>query len=242
MQQDVCTPRAKKNALKPHLKKYWCIPPQANAEFVAAMEDVLEVYQRPFDALRPLVCLDEAAKQLVAETRTRIPGGPGQAQRVDAEYRRCGTASVFMLSAPLEGERHVRVREQRTRTDFAEVVRELCDEQHPQAEKIVLVMDNLNTHNIASLYQAFPPSQARRLAEKLEIHYTPKHGSWLDMAEIELSVLSRQCMNDYFENRQLLATAIAEWERERNEAQVGINWRFTTDDARIKLKRLYPTI
>ncbi len=206
------------------------------------MEDVLEVYQRAYDASRPLLCLDEASKQLVAETRKAIPVEPGQPKRVDAEYRRCGTASVFMLNAPLEGKRHIRVRERRTRKDFAEIIRRLCDELYPDADRIVLVMDNLNTHNIASLYEAFPAAEARRLVEKLEIHYTPKHGSWLNMAEIELSVLSRQCMKDYFETIEQLATTITEWERERNHRQSGIDWRFTTADARIKLKKLYPTI
>ncbi len=206
------------------------------------MEDVLEVYQRPYDAARPLVCLDEASKQLLAETRKAIAVERGKPKRIDAEYRRCGTASVFMLNAPLEGKRHVRVRERRTRSDFGEVVRELCDELYPDAEKIVLVMDNLNTHNAASLYEAFPPAEARRLAAKLEIHYTPKHGSWLNMAEIELSILSRQCMNDYFEAREELAMGIAEWERERNERKTGIDWQFTTADARIKLRKLYPTM
>ena len=205
------------------------------------MEDVLEVYQRPYDANRPLICLDEASKQLVAETRKALRVKPGKPKRVDAEYRRCGTSSVFMINAPLEGKRYVRVREQRTRKDFAAVILELCDVLYPTAEKIVLVMDNLNTHNAASLYEAFEPSQARRLAEKLEIHYTPKHGSWLDMAEIELSILSRQCMNDYFESREQLEERIVPWERSRNERHVGINWRFTTADARTKLKRLYPT-
>jgi transposase len=205
------------------------------------MEDVLEVYHRPRDPDRPLVCLDEASKQLLAETRKAIPVEPGKPKRVDAEYRRCGTASVFMLNVPLEGKRHVRVREQRTRKDFAEVICELCDELYPQAERIVLVMDNLNTHSSASLYEAFEPSEARRLAEKLEIHYTPKHGSWLNMAEIELSILSRQCMTDYFETRDALTGAIREWERPRNEQQAGIDWRFTTADARTKLRKLYPT-
>jgi len=205
------------------------------------MEDVLCVYQRPFDADRPLVCLDESSKQLVTETRKAISAKPGQAKRIDAEYRRCGTASVFMLSAPLEGKRHVRVRERRTRTDFAEVVRELCDVLYAEAETIVLVMDQLNTHNVASLYEAFAPAEAHRLAERLEIHHTPKHGSWLNMAEIELSILSRQCMRGYFENRQKLTRCIGRWERDRNRTQAGIDWRFTTADARIKLKRLYPT-
>jgi len=204
------------------------------------MEDVLGVYQRPFDADRPLVCLDEASKQLVTETRQAISVKPRKAKRIDAEYRRCGTASVFMLSVPLEGKRHVRVRERRTRKDFAEVVRELCDVLYADAETIVLVMDQLNTHNVASLYEAFAPAEAHRLAERLEIHHTPKHGSWLNMAEIELSILSRQCMRDYFESRKQLARRIGRWERDRNKTQAGIDWRFTTADARIKLKRLYP--
>jgi len=206
------------------------------------MEDILAVYLRPKNDLYPLVCLDEASKQLISETRLAIPYSPGSVKKVDAEYRRNGTASVFMVNAPLEGKRHVRVRRQRKREDFAEVVRELCDELYPQAEKIVLVMDNLNTHNAASFYQAFKPEEAKRLADKLEIHHTPKHGSWLNMAEIELSILSRQCMADYFETQEQLADAIAAWERSRNETKLGINWRFTTADARIKLKRLYPTI
>ncbi|MBV6482649.1 MAG: IS630 family transposase ISSac1 [bacterium] len=205
------------------------------------MEDILEVYQRPADPSRPQICLDEASKQLIAETRPSIPAEPGRIQRTDAEYRRCGTASVFMLSVPLEGKRHVRVRQNRTRIDFAEIIRELCDELYPEAIKIVLVMDNLNTHNQASLYEAFKPEEARRLAEKLEIHYTPKHGSWLNMAEIELSVLSRQCMKDYFDSAGELRDAIASWERIRNQVQTGVNWRFTTADARIKLRKLYPS-
>ena len=205
------------------------------------MEDVLEVYHRPFDASRPMVCLDETSKQLISESRPSIPCRPGKVKRVDPEYRRNGTVSVFMLTVPLEGKRYVRVREHRKREDFAEVIRELCDDLYPTAERIVLVMDQLNTHNTASLYQAFKPDEARRLAEKLEIHHTPKHGSWLNMAEIELSVLSRQCLNDYFETRQQLTEQTAAWERPRNESKAGIDWRFTTADARIKLKRLYPT-
>jgi len=206
------------------------------------MEDMLEVYTRALGESRPLVCLDETSKQLITETRSSLPCKPGQIKRTDPEYRRNGTASVFMMNIPLEGKRHVRVREHRKREDFAEVVRELCDELYPGAEKIVLVMDQLNTHNIASLYQAFKPREARRLAEKLEIHHTPKHGSWLNIAEIELSVLSRQCISNYFETLEELATAVAAWERSRNEDRTGIDWRFTTADARIKLKRLYPII
>ena len=242
MQQVFSSTHSKKNVLKPHLNKYWCIPPERNAEFVAAMEDVLDVYLRPKNDLYPLVCLDEASKQLISETRPAIRCNPGNVKKVDSEYRRNGTASVFMINAPLEGKRHVRVRKHRTRKDFAEVILELCDELYPDAEKVVLVMDNLNTHNVASLYQAFAPDEAKRLADKLEIHYTPKHGSWLNMAEIELSILSRQCMGDYFETQEQLAETIAPWEQTRNENKSGINWRFTTADARIKLKRLYPIV
>ena len=205
------------------------------------MEDVLEVYHRPYDPNRPQVCLDETSKQLVAESRTSISMQPGRCKRVDAEYRRCGVTSVFMLSEPLAGKRRVRVRSRRTQIDFAEVIRELCDELYPDAQKIVLVLDNLNTHTIASLYEAFEPVMARRLVEKLEIHYTPKHGSWLNMAEIELSVLSRQCTNDYFENADQLAQLIEAWERKRNDEKTSIDWRLTTADARIKLRKLYPS-
>ena len=206
------------------------------------MEDVLEVYHRPYDADRPQICLDETSKQLVAESRPSVPMRRGHCKRIDPEYHRCGVASVFMLSEPLAGKRYIRVRLRRTGLDFAEVIRELCDELYPDAEKIVLVMDNLNTHTIASLYEAFEPVMARRLAEKLEIHYTPKHGSWLNMAEIELSVLSRQCINDYFENVEQLSERIGVWEQKRNEEQTSIDWRFTTADARIKLRKLYPSI
>lgn len=205
------------------------------------MEDVLEVYHRPYDPARPQICLDETSKQLVTESRPSFPMRPGRCKRVDPEYRRCGVTSVFMLSEPLAGKRHIRVRSQRTQLDFAEVIRELGDELYPNAEKIVLVMDNLNTHTTASLYEAFEPALARRLAEKLEIHYTPKHGSWLNMAEIELSILSRQCMDDYFENADQLTRRIGAWERKRNAEQTSIDWRFTTADARIKLRKLYPS-
>ena len=206
------------------------------------MEDVLEVYLRPRNRKKPLVCLDEASKQLIAETRKSLPVEPGIPQLIDAEYRRCCTASVFMMTAPLEGQRHVRVRQQRKRADFAYIIRELCDDVYPDADKIVLVMDNLNTHNVASLYEAFEPCEAWRLAEKLEIHHTPKHGSWLNMAEIELSILSRQCMNDYFGSIAELTDVITAWQESRNEKKIGMHWRFTTAAARIKLRKLYPTI
>ena len=204
------------------------------------MEDVLEVYHRPHDPTRPLVCLDEAAKQLLGEVREPLPIKPGRIERVDGEYTRHGTASLFMVCEPLAGKRHVFVRERRKRPDFAAVVKTLCDELHPAAEKIVLVMDQLNTHGPASLYAAFPPAEARRLAERLEIHHTSKHGSWLNMAEIELSVLARQCLAERMYSQDHLAEEVAAREHARNTAATRIHWRFTSADARIKLKHLYP--
>jgi hypothetical protein len=206
------------------------------------MEDVLDVYHRPFDAQRPLVCLDEASKQLIGETVQPLPAEPGQPLRFDYEYVRNGTANLFMVSEPLLGWRHVEVTERRTAKDFAEVVRWLVEEVHPDAEKVVLVMDNLNTHKLASLYEAFPPEQARRLAERLEIHHTPKHGSWLNMAEIELSVLARQCLDRRLESLAVLKQEVEAWVSERNERMVEVKWRFTTADARIKLRHLYPVL
>jgi hypothetical protein len=206
------------------------------------MEDVLDVYHRPYDEKRPLVCLDEASKQLIGEVIEPIPAEPGQPERFDYEYTRNGTANLFMISEPLLGWRAVRVPDRRTAVDFAEVIRWLVEDLHEEAEKVVLVMDNLNTHKLASLYEAFPPEQARRIAEKLEIHHTPKHGSWLNMAEIELSVLGRQCLARRIETREELEREVAAWEEERNERGVEIRWRFTTADARIKLRRLYPVL
>jgi len=218
------------------------IPPEQNAEFVAAMEDVLEVYQRPPNPQRPVVCLDEQSKQLIKETRPPIPAVPGRVERSDYEYERNGTANLFMLFAPLEGWRHVKVTGRRTKADFAQVIRELVDVHFPAADKIVLVMDNLNTHKPASLYEAFPPAEARRLTEKLEIHYTPKHGSWLDMAETELSILTKQCLDRRIPDAATLVREVAAWESQRNTAKARIDWQFTTDQARVKLKRLYPSI
>lgn len=206
------------------------------------MEDVLEVYKRPHDPERPVVCLDETSKQLIGETRTPIPAAPGRPERIDYEYERHGTANLFMLFEPLAGWRHVEVTDRRTAVDFATVLRDLSDRYYPQAQKIVLVMDNLNTHKLASLYEAFTPEEARRLAERFEIHYTPKHGSWLDMAETELSVLARQCLKRRIDNRDDLRREVAAWEKHRNEAESVVDWRFTTANARIKLKRLYPSI
>src|SRR5215467_5867381 len=206
------------------------------------MEDVLEVYHRPYDEKRPLVCLDEASKQLIGETRQPLPAEPGQPERFDYEYERKGTANLFMISEPLLGWRAVQVTQRRTAKDFAEVVRWLVEEVHCDAEKVVLVMDNLNTHTAASLYEAFPPEQARRIIERLEIHHTPKHGSWLNMAEIELSVLARQCLDQRIESMAQMRGEVEAWELERNERQVETKWQFTTADARVKLHRLYPVI
>ena len=209
---------------------------------MAAIEDVLDVYHRPFDPKRPLVCLDEASKQLIGEVAEPVPAEPGQPERIDYEYVRNGTANLFLISEPLVGWRHVEVTERRTAKDFAAVVRWLVEEVHPDAEKIVLVMDNLNRHKVASLYEAFEPERARRIAERLEIHHTPKHGSWLNMAEIELSVLTRQCLDRRIGARAELRHEVSEWEGQRNERGVVIRWQFTTADARIKLRRLYPTV
>jgi hypothetical protein len=218
------------------------IPPDHNAEFVAAMEDVLEVYHRRYDPKRPVVCFDETSKQLIKETRVPIPAVPGRPATSDYEYERNGTANLFMMFEPLAGRRHVKVTERRTAVDYASAVRDLVDVHYPDAETIVLVQDNLNTHKPASLYEAFPPEEARRIIEKLEIHYTPKHGSWLDMAETELSVLSRQCLDRRIPDQLTLTTEVGTWEVNRNEAECTVNWQFTTADARIKLKRLYPVI
>ena len=200
------------------------------------------MYHRPFDEKRPLVCLDEARKQLVGEAIEPIPAAPGQPERIDYEYVRNGTANLFRMTEPLLGWRAVKVTDRRTATDFAEVVRWLVEDLHPDAETVVLVMDNLNTHKLASLYEAFPPEQARRIAERLKIHHTPKHGSWLNMAEIELSVLGRQCLDQRIETKADLERHVAAWEEERNERGDQIKWRFTTADARIKLRRLYPVL
>lgn len=233
---------AKKNELKPHLKDYWVIPPEHDAEFVCAMEDVLEVYQRDYDPKRPVLCLDESSKQLVAETRQPIPAAPGRPERIDCEYERNGTANLFMVTEPLVGQRYVTVTERRTAVDFARVLRDLVDHTYADAEKIVLVMDNLNTHKLASLYEAFEPAEARRLAERLEIHYTPKHGSWLNIAEIELGILSRQCLDRRIASTEEVKQEVRAWQRHRNNACGTVDWQFTTADARTKLKRLYPSI
>jgi hypothetical protein len=228
--------------LKPHLRRCWCIPPEHSAEFVAAMEDVLEVYCRPYDPARPVVCMDETSKQLVAEVRPTIPAAPGQSERYDVQYERCGVAEVFLFTEPLGGWRRAAVTEHRARVDWAGQIRQLLEVDYPGAETVVLVMDNLNTHGIASLYEAFEPAVARGLAQRLEIHHTPKHGSWLNIAEIELGVLSHQCLDRRIDQREELQRECSAWDQQRNRQQKGVDWRFTTADARIKLKRLYPQI
>jgi len=206
------------------------------------MEDVLEVYHRPHDPERPVVCLDETSKQLIAETRVPIPAKPGRPARHDYEYQRNGTANLFMMFAPLEGWRHVKVTDRHTAVDYAHVLKELSDTHFSKAKKIVLVQDNLNTHKPASLYETFPAPEARRLVERFEWHYTPKHGSWLDMAEAELSVLSGQCLDRRIADKQTLVDEVDAWQTDRNKNHTKADWQFTTDGARVKLKRLYPSL
>jgi hypothetical protein len=206
------------------------------------MEDVLEVYHRPYDPRFPQICMDEGVKQLLAETREPIPMESGEPKREDYEYGREGSCSVFAVCEPLTGKSFLKVTEQRTKEDWANFMRDIIDGQYKDAEKIILVMDNLNTHGPGSFYKAFPAAEARRLAEKLEIHYTPTHGSWLNMAEIELSILARQCLSARIPSIQDVQAQVMAWQEERNKAHITINWRFTTKDARIKLKRLYPVI
>ena len=218
------------------------IPPKANSAFVAAMEDVLEVYTRPHDPDRPLVCLDETSKQLIAETRAPMAMKPGRPARFDYEYERNGTANLFMLFAPLEGWRHVKVTERHTAVDYAHVLKDLADLHFPHATTIVLLQDNLNIHAKASLYQAFAPAEARRLVERFEWHYTPKHGSWLNLAESELGHLAGQCLDRRIPDKQELTHQGAAWEHHRNAHHTKADWHFTTHDARVKLTRLYPSI
>jgi len=216
--------------------------PTSSAEFVAAMEDVLEVYARPVDARRPLVCLDECTKQLTREVRPVQPARPGRAAREDYEYERNGVAAIFCVVAPHLGWRAVEERERKTRCDYAEVLRKLCDESFPEAERIVLVQDNLNTHSPASLYEAFPPAEAARIKARFEFHFTPKHGSWLNIAEIELSVLARSCLRQRIPDRPTLARHLAAYQLLRNQSCKKIRWQFSSADARKKLIKLYPSI
>jgi DDE superfamily endonuclease len=206
------------------------------------MEDVLDVYSRPYDPRRPQICMDEAGKQLVKETRTPIAAEPGRPERYDYEYERNGTCNLFVFCQPLTGWRHVEVTERKTKQDWAHAIRDLVDVRFPEAEKIVLVMDNLNTHSPASLYEAFPPEEARRIAGKLEIHPTPKHGSWLDVAEIMIGIMNRQCLSRRMGEAQHVREEVAAWEKDGNAHCKPVQWQFTAQDARIKLKRLYPTL
>ena len=206
------------------------------------MEDTLDVYKRPYDETHPLICMDESSKQHIKDTRQPIPAKPGTVARYDTEYERNGVSTIFMFFEPLQGKRYVEVMDQRTAVDWAYQIRDLVDVHYPQAERITLVMDNLNTHSGASLYKAFEPKEARRILDKLEIHYTPKHGSWLNMAEIELSILSRQCMDRRIPDQETLKKEISAWQEKRNAIARPMEWRFTTEDARVKLKKLYPTL
>ena len=209
---------------------------------MAAMEDVLDVYELPYDPFRPVVCMDEKPYQLLGEARESWTMRPGDNKKVDSEYVRNGTCSIFAFVEPLGGCHHVSVREHRTAVDWAEEIKYLVDEKYPTAEKIILVMDNLNTHKPSSLYKKYPPEEARRIIKKLEIHYTPKHGSWLDIAEIELNVMTRQCLSRRIESIDILRSELSAWEVERNEIQANVNWQFRTKDARIKLVSLYPEL
>jgi hypothetical protein len=206
------------------------------------MEDILDVYHLPYDPNYPLVCIDESCKQLIGEVRNSIPCKPGQPSRIDDEYVRNGVAEIFMEVEPLAGKRHVSITEHRTKKDWASQIKQMLDERYKKATQVRLVMDNLNTHNISSLYEAFEPAEARRLAKRLDIHYTPKHGSWLNMAEIELSVLKGQCLSSRIPDMATMQTQVAAWEKERNSRVKKISWQFETSDARIKLKRLYPKL
>jgi transposase len=227
--------------IKPWLRKCWCIP-TAGSEFVWRMEDILSLYAEPYDPKRPLVCFDEQSVQLIAETRRPIPARPGRPRRFDYEYRRNGTRNLFAFFQPLTGWRHVKVTERRTKIDFSYCMKDLTDVFFPQADTIRVIQDNLNTHTPASLYEAFEPFEARRILYRLEFHYTPKHASWLNMVEIELSVLSGQCLDQRIPDENSLRHEIAAWEGPRNAQQATVDWRFTVEDARAKLKHLYPDL
>ena len=232
----------KRNEIRPHLNSYWCIPPQEDADFVAAMEDILDVYQLPYDPRFPVWCMDEKPYQILGDSREPLPMRPGDTAKIDSEYIRNGTVSVFCFIQPHTGRIVHSVEETRTAVDWAEKIRCLVDEVEPDAEKIILVMDNLNTHSISSLYKAFPPEEARRIARKLEVHYTPKHGSWLDIAEIGINIMTRECLDRRIPNIETLRNELREWNDAYNENPSPVNWQFKASDSRIKLKKLYPDI
>jgi hypothetical protein len=229
-----------KNRLKPWQTRRFCIPEADRPRFVAQMEEVLDVYCEAYDEIHPLICMDEAAKQVTSDVVPPLPLAPGQPRREDHHYERVGVQALFLFFDPLRGWRRVHSRDSRTRGDWADEVRRLLDEDYPQAERVTLVCDNLNIHDIASLYAAYDATTAHRLARRLRIVHTPRNGSWLNMAEIELSVLTRQCIGRRFQNVAQMQSSIAAWQQDRNAQQLGANWRFTTPDARIKLKGLYP--
>jgi hypothetical protein len=226
--------------LQPWRTQRWVIPPEHNARFAAAMEEVLTVYARPVDPARPVICFDEAGKELTAHTRPPLPAVSGHPAREDTEYARGGSANLFLCCAPRLGWRHITVTEQRTARDFAYALREVVDVHFPAAERIVLVLDNLNTHTPAALYQAFPPAEAWRILQKLEWHFTPVHGSWLNIAELEWAVLHRQCLARRIPDRQALEAEVAAWVTERNQARTPVDWRFTVEQARDTLAHVYP--
>lgn len=230
------------NQLKPWVKNQWCLPAQADAEFVYHMENVLDLYTRPYDASRPVACMDEINTQLLADLREPLPMEPGKPAREDYEYERRGVCNIFLACEPLVGRRVTMVAAQRTKREWAQFIRQLVDDHYPHAEKIVLVMDNLNTHTLAALYEVFPVEEARRLCRRFEVHYTPKHASWLNMAEIELSALDRQCLSQRLASLEMAERQVAAWTAHRNQKQTTIDWRFTAADASIKLKHLYPIL
>lgn len=228
--------------MKPWRVVGWIIPPHQNSHFVANMEQVLDVYKKPYCKDFPVVCMDESPKQLIKETRTPIVMKPGQEAKVDFEYERCGVANIFLASEPLQGKRYVEVTEKKTKADWAVFIKQIADEWYKDAEKITLVMDNLATHKAAALYEVYPPQEAKRIWDRFEFIYTPKHGSWLNMAEIELNVLMGQCLNRRIDNMKEMKGEAKAWQQHRNNKEAKINWQFTNEKARVKLKRLYPTI
>jgi len=222
--------------------KGWVIPPRENSSFVAYMEQVLDVYKRPFSSSNPVICMDESPKQLIKETRLPIAMKKGCEAKIDYEYERCGVCNIFMFCEPLCGKRFVIVSEKRTKKEWANHIKEISDEYYKEAERITLVMDNLNTHKPASLYEVFPPAEAKKIWDRFEFIYTPKHGSWLNIAEIELNVLHRQCLNRHIDNIEKIKREVIAWQKHRNNKNSKVDWQFTTNDARIKLKHLYPSI
>lgn len=228
--------------MKPWKVVGWVIPPKHNSHFVAAMEKVLDVYKRACNKMFPVVCMDESPKQLIRETRTSIAMNPGQNRKEDFEYERCGVVNIFLASEPLQGKRYVEVTERKTKNDWAKFIRDIADVWYPDVKKITLVMDNLATHTAAAFYEVFEPKEAKRILDRFEFVYTPKHGSWLNMAEIELNVLMSQCLNRKIDNIATIKKEVSAWQKHRNNKECKINWQFTYKDARIKLKKLYPTI